>query len=138
MTNPQIRLIKMAVRQLGIDDADYRTALRSIAGVDSCKDLTEVGFEDVLAWLESCGWRDKDRSATHWRDLQANRSRFASSRQLHAIYDLAQEMDPPLLAGMVRRMSGNRVDQPSKLRPAEAYNLIEALKAMRSRKPAAG
>lgn len=52
----KIRLLKTAVRQIGMEDADYRAVLQRIAGVASSVDLTPDGFESVMAELHRLGF----------------------------------------------------------------------------------
>jgi len=138
LSTPQLKLIHLARRQTGMEDADYRTGLRSIAGVESSKDLTLTSFEDILAWLESCGFRDT-RGERYWRDLVDRRSRAANPRQMHIINALAAQLAAKQvtypLKFFVLQMSGQRTDKAEHLTPHEAEQVIEALKAI-SRRPA--
>jgi hypothetical protein len=52
----QLRLLKTAVRQLGIDDDTYRAMLMNVAGVQSGKDLTDTAFSAVMRHLAGCGF----------------------------------------------------------------------------------
>lgn len=62
LTAPQIRTIKMAQRQAGLPDADYREALATATGLADCtssKDrrLGDEHFDRVLSYLEAIYWR---------------------------------------------------------------------------------
>ncbi len=135
----QLRLLAIARRQVerashgAFDEGAYRLLLRNVgrakpdaAGRVSGKSLDQVGFEDVLAVLESMGFRD-DKHDHHWRDLVARRQRLASSRQVYEIRRLAPLVEYPLPA-LVRRFSQARTDQVERLAPHEAHHLIEMLK----------
>jgi hypothetical protein len=51
-----------------LTDQAYRTLLRSVAGVESCKDLSNAGVEDVMAILEGQGFDSHPGGKTYWRD----------------------------------------------------------------------
>ncbi len=142
MTPQQLKLIHVARRATGMSEEDYRTGLRSIAHVESSKNLTNIGFEDMLAWFESCGFRDTQHHAHFWRDIVDRRSSFANSRQLHEIARLYSALSTQhsalglpvyTLASLVEHQCNDRTHEPSKLTPAEANNLIEAIKAIKNR-----
>ncbi|MGE5609795.1 MAG: regulatory protein GemA [Bacillota bacterium] len=135
MTPQQIKLLRTAVSRLDWDEGEYRLMLRNLAGVASCKDLNNTQYEDVMAFLEGMGFPQ----GTYWRDKVANRRRFADARIVHKIQELHGELlalpSAPgyPLESLVLRFSQNRVNQVSKLRPHEGYQLIEALKAILQR-----
>jgi len=84
----QIRCIKTAVRQLGMDDATYRTMLMSVAGVKSCKELTDTSFDAVMRHLRGCGF--DQQSGGYWAakkkwDALGHRSGMATAAQLARI-----------------------------------------------------
>ena len=67
ISKQQLILIHTAKRQIqkldeNFDDAAYRTVLRSIAHVESSKDLDNKSFEQVMAWFESVGFKHAQRS----------------------------------------------------------------------------
>lgn len=53
----KIRLLKTAVRQLQIQEADYRAILQRIGGVNSSVDLTLDSFDAVMAELHRLGFQ---------------------------------------------------------------------------------
>lgn len=154
MTNEQIKLIHVAARQVGLIDQDgdaarYRLMLSNVGGVESSKQLTNEGLEDCMALMEDMGFsmqreRQIERASfmgvkgsirpqsTYWRDRVARRSRFANSRMVWKILELAKEQRYEL-AAMCRRTSEGRVDDPEQLTPREAWNLIEGFKAIMDR-----
>ena len=56
-TETRSRLIHVAKRQLGLDDATYRHILQDVAGVQSSKDLDDGGFADVMDYFDRLGFR---------------------------------------------------------------------------------
>ena len=133
MTKDQIKLIHVAKGKAGLSEEQYRMMLRNLGNVDSCKDLTNETFEDCMAFLEDCGF-----PGDKWRNTVINRGSFANSRavwfirQLYIQYEAAREPHEPYynFRGLVGRMSKDRTFDPSRLTPAEAYKLTEALKQM--------
>jgi hypothetical protein len=53
----KIKLIKTAVRQLDMADADYRALLQRAAGATSAKDVTLEAFDAVMAEFHRLGFR---------------------------------------------------------------------------------
>jgi hypothetical protein len=96
ITKAQVKLVKLAVRRLGLDDDTYRDMLASVAGVDSCTLLDQDGFERVIDHLRACGFKKEParhedsgfvRYKMKWRDaLGKSRSgNMATPAQLAAI-----------------------------------------------------
>lgn len=143
MTPAQIKLVHIARRQVeklsdGVfDEASYQMALRNCgvrpdaAGRCSSKQLTQAGFEKVLSLMEELGFRDK-QGDEHWRNRNAARTGYATSRQVWEINQLAPASKYPLYA-MCRRISNGQHGTPDKLTSAQAAKLIEALKAVAGR-----
>jgi hypothetical protein len=137
ITKLQIIKIHQAAGQIrklnpAFDDAAYRTALRSIAGVESSKQLDNASFEQVMGFLESIGFREPNGRADYWRTKAARNARYATDRQLRLIEELASKTAYNL-SGLCIRHSHNRTEHPAQLYPREAWNLIEALKAIVTR-----
>jgi hypothetical protein len=65
----------------------------------------------------------------YWADKAARQGKLANARMVHKIRELGAQQRYELPA-MVLRMSGRRTDQVEQLTPHEAWNLIEALKAV--------
>ena len=55
----QIQIIKMAQRDLGLDDATYRTLLHEAYGVDSCKFLTAAQADAMIDRFQARGFAFK-------------------------------------------------------------------------------
>jgi len=128
-TTQQFRLIHVAARQAGLDDGLYRLVLRNVGGVKSSKELTQAGFEDVMAVFEDSGFREIGKPPTYWRDKVSIRGVFCGERMARKITELAAEQGYAL-AGLCRRFSNDRVEGVDKLKPRQAWKLIEMLKAV--------
>jgi hypothetical protein len=78
----QLKLIKVAVRQLGLDDQTYRQLLARVAGVESSTKLSQRQFGLVLEELGRLGFK-----STSPRKPFAARSRpgFATNAQVALI-----------------------------------------------------
>ena len=83
----QIKLIKVAVRQLAMSDELYRTALARF-GVTSSTELDQEGFDAFLAFLDHCGFQPLVKKGAHF----GNRSGMASHAQLELIRNLWDEL----------------------------------------------
>jgi len=57
MTPAQLAVIHLAKKQLGFDDEVYRAILKRFGNVESAKDLTNSGFDQVMAYFTSLGFR---------------------------------------------------------------------------------
>ena len=55
----QIAKIKMAAKQLGLDDDVYRALLQRVTGKASCADMTIAQRDAVLDALKAQGWQPK-------------------------------------------------------------------------------
>jgi phage gp16-like protein len=137
VTINQIKLVHVAKRQLGLDEADYRQILLDVAGVGSSKDLTPRGFEDLMAHFEHRGFRrpsGAEGPADYWRMKKFQRGIKADARQVHLISQLAAGTNYRL-GGLCMRFSQGRTERPAELTAKEASQLIEMLKSAGARKP---
>lgn len=139
ISKEQIIALKTLQRRAHLDDAAYRLMLANVAnGATSCKELTQVQYEDVMAFLEdAAGGTDG-----YWRSKVLNRGTRASSRQVYMIHELygnyvqaaanagVPEENQYKLEGLVRDRSGNRTLAAAGLTPSEAWRLTEQLKAI--------
>jgi hypothetical protein len=139
MTPNQIKIIHVAVREARLTDGAYRVLLKNVGGVDTSVNLSQAGLEDVMAVLEdqasqypwdAAAWGG--RPADYWRQKVARRGSAAGDRMVHFIKDLARG-GRYVLGTLCLRFSDYRTDQVEKLRPREAWKLIEMLKAARER-----
>lgn len=91
--------IHVAKKQLAMQDEEYRAMLRSVAGVESARDLTSASAHKVLKHLELCGFKPVGNG---------RRPRVAAGRiaQLAKIEALLAEAGRPwdYAAGMVKRI----------------------------------
>jgi hypothetical protein len=137
VTKDQTKAIRAAQHRLGIDDGEYRMILRNIGGVrgdaPSTLKLTNDGFENVMAHFEERGFGTRDGHASfYWRDIVDNRGILAKRSTVYVIRQLAPQQRYQLPT-LCLHFSNGRTSEPSKLNPAEAYQLIEMLKSVIAR-----
>ncbi len=135
-SNAQIRLVQTARRRAELSNNAYRTVLLSVAGVASSKLLNNTTFEDVMSILEDQGFEDTKHGPGYWGRKVVEHGQYANARMVHKINELAAQVERYPLAAMCRRMSIERTDEPTRLYPREAWNLIEALKKIGERSDA--
>ena len=143
--NDQIKLIQTAARMAGLrngkQDGRYRMVLaqyrdRNRRPVTSCKDMTNAQIDDFLAICEALGWRYPGKPETYCRDrIKIYDGDYASFAQREAIRHLAGDMGflpigNSCLEHFILRMTQRRTDAVETLTQKEAYNVIEAMKAM--------
>jgi len=133
----QIAVVKVAVRQLGFDDATYRAILREHGGVESARDLDFLGFDAVMKHFAACGFR----STWTKRSYGNGRPGMASAPQIGLIRHLWQEWsDGPADdddAGLNHWLEHHfGVSALRFLNTAGAHKAITALKRMKERKHA--
>ena len=144
--NDQIKLIQTAARQAGLCNGKQRERYylvlrqyrdRNRRPVTSCKDMTNAQIDDFLAICEAMGFRYPGKPETYCRDrIKAYDGDYASFAQIAAIKHIAGDMG--LIAGIgndclehfILRMTRQRTDAVETLTQKEAYNIIEAMKAM--------
>ncbi|KIP18421.1 hypothetical protein KY49_3313 [Burkholderia sp. MSHR3999] len=127
-----IAKIHIAKQQLAMTDDEYRTVLRSVAGVSSSKELTPEGAHKLLKHFERCGFKPK-RDAGHRPNV--SRLRAAQMRKIEALLaDAGRPWD--YLGGMVKRIC--KVDAIEFCDDAALGKLIAALQydANRRARPA--
>jgi len=129
----QIRIIKTAVRQLGIDDPTYRQLLVRVAGVDSSKKLSQRGFNDVLDELARLGWTS---SSNRKPFASRNRPGYATNAQISLIRRCFREWsgrdDDRGLNAWIKRTFG--VDHLKWLTIDDAPKAVAGCKAMAARR----
>jgi phage gp16-like protein len=57
ITSRQLALIKVAAKQVGMPDQEYRLMLVQFAGVTSATELDHAGFETVMGYFEWRGFK---------------------------------------------------------------------------------
>jgi hypothetical protein len=137
MTKDQYSVIHIAAKAVGLNESQYRTLLRNVAGVESSKQLDNARFEDVMATLEDLGFGARNGAgqsipSVYWRNKVRDRGGQANARMIHLIRRLAP-LQTYNLAGLVGKASGGRTGEVEMLYPREAWKLIEQLKAIVSR-----
>ena len=75
----QLALVHIAKKQLGLTEEGYRAILHQLGGVDSSKDLDQVGFELVMQYMVDLGFRSgftasSTAIAPAWRPRRRSRS----------------------------------------------------------------
>lgn len=135
-TRKQLALIHVARKQLGLSDARYRGILRTVADVDSSKDLDRQGFELVMQTMAALGFRsDFTRGFYGHRRGMATPTQVSDIRRLWGIYAahpddgraLDKWLERTFRVSALRFATGDQADQA-----------IRALRAMigRSRRKA--
>ena len=121
----EIQMIKIAQKQLGMDDDTYRALLWSAARVKSCTALDWAGRKKVLDHFEACGFkRTKPQTRTLADDPQSKKIR-ALWLELHAAGKV-RNPDESALDAFCKRQTGR--DALQWLNGREASALIEELK----------
>ncbi len=146
LTKQQIQTVKVAQRKLSLDDPHYRMIL-SRQGVTSCKDLTNDGFEQVMATLEEIGSSRTPpilitATPNYWR-TKASSGGHRMAWMIHKLYadylDLTAhvpEEELYKLSGLCSRFSAGRARNVDDMLSHEQFNLIEALKEVIAREQA--
>lgn len=142
ISKQQLILIHTAKRDIArlhpeFDDAQYRITLRSIAGVESSKDLDNRTFEQVMGFFESLGYHQPGSAPGYWTAKADRTTRNQiSDREIRRIEQLAAQQ-PYSLEGLIHRITNHRTSDLVQLTSGEAYKLQEALKGIVDRSPAA-
>jgi hypothetical protein len=144
MTNDQIKLVHVAVKEAGIRtpqfDGRYRLLLANYkqpwgGPVRSCTQLDNSQLEDLLAICESHGWRMPGKPEDFYRKKVAAEYGLASFAARSGIRHMAKDLGwtPEHLDNFARKMTGFNLITIDELKPEEAYKIIEALKVIFNR-----
>ena len=122
-----IAKINIAVKQLRMDEADYRAALVEVTGKKSLTQCSDAHLAKMLEWLESKGFRAVQTggargTATHPMARKA-RALWISLYHLNAVDNPSEQA---LEAFAKRQLKCEKLVWANQ---REAYKLIEALKA---------
>jgi phage gp16-like protein len=119
--------IKIAQKQLGMDDSTYREFLARTVGQTSAAHLTLTEQYTVLAELERLGFRPtKPKKGFKMYAHATSRKLVMQWRELYRLGHVANQSDAALCQ-WIKAQTGKA--SPDWLEPTEARRLIEALKA---------
>ena len=85
----EMKLVHVARRQAGLGEEQYRMVLRSVAGVESAKALSQTDLENVMAVFEDSGFRHAGKPADYWRMIVSLRRSSSGSGCAGKIQELA-------------------------------------------------
>jgi len=125
----QIRTIKVAVKQLGLDDETYRALLLRVTGKSSCAQMSDGERGKVLDALKAQGFELAPKtSVVHHRPRDTRREPKAdTTRMLRKVEALLADAKRPwdYAHAMARHMFG--VDRLEFLRGGQLHKLVAAL-----------
>lgn len=121
--------LHIARKDMALEEESYRALLYRVTGQTSAKELTDVQMKAVISEFERLGWK-KSRFR---RFAAGNRPDI---RKVFAIWGSLRDHlecrgSRAGLRAFVERMTG--VSDPNFLNPAQARQMIEALKEMQTR-----
>lgn len=58
-SNAMIAKIHIAKKDLGLDDATYRSIIKQVTGKDSCRNCNIVQLEKIIDFMKSKGWKSQ-------------------------------------------------------------------------------
>lgn len=131
ISKPKTSLIQVARHQLGLEDDDYRTILRSIAGVESSRDLDEKGFAAVMHHFNRLGFESTSKKRNFGdRAGMATPGQVAKIRKLWNTYTGGAGTDATLGKWLEKTFKVSSV----RFIPADAaFKVIGALNTMIAR-----
>ena len=129
MRRKMLASIHIARKDLALEEESYRALLYRVSGQTSAKELTDVQLKSVLSEFERLGWK------------KARFRRFSAGNRpdIRKVFAIWSSLSAHLKCGgsraglraFVERQIG--VSDPNFLNPAQARQMIEALKAMQRR-----
>lgn len=131
---PAVVKVKIAAKDLRLDDDTYRAILLRLTGETSATRCTDAQLGVVLDELKAKGWKPKAGPKAARRPRQAQHRLALKARALWiSLHQLGEIRDPSeaALEAFARRQLG--VDRLQWAVPSEGAALIEALKAMAER-----
>jgi phage gp16-like protein len=118
----EVQLIKIAQRQLNMDDATYRAVLFAVARVHSATELDWAGRQRVLEHMKKCGFKVK--ANRHRRQAPRKLDRSELMQKIEA--QLADAQRPWAYAkSMAKRMFS--VDDLEFCTPEHLHKMVAAL-----------
>lgn len=129
----QIRLVHVAKRKLELTDAQFRTALTEVAGVESLKDLDQEGMNVLMGLFEYLGFQPLTPNGQDFgeRKGMATYAQLELIRVLWREYTHAAYQGEDELCSWLNRSFG--VSSLRFLKKDAARKVITALKTMKSR-----
>jgi len=123
--NTRYAKLRIAQKQLGLDEEAYRARLESETGKRSARDMTLAELDKVLVGFKRHGFRPAPPKA---------KKPMSSRPEVRKVFALWRELGPSLRSGgsregiraFVKRMTG--VDDPNFMTGVQAGVVIEALK----------
>ncbi len=136
ISESQIRLLRVAQRQVGLSDEEFGAMLHSIGGVESTKDLTWEAFDVILGKLKGMGFVYQPKSGQKKYDELGERKGMASAeilRMLEAMWvDIYNGREERMLIDLRRfilREYGK--EDLAWLTASDAHKCAEALKSLK-------
>jgi len=124
--------VRVAKKQLGLVDEDYRAILLRVAGVETSKDLDARGFEHVMQQMAALGF-----GSDFTKNFYGHRSGMATPAQLNFVRKLWDEYKNGEGGEFSLGKWMERTFKVSALRfttKSQAQKAIIALKAMKTRR----
>ena len=133
--------VKIAQKELGLDDATYRAVLQRIAGRSSAADCSEAELGRVLDEFKAKGWKPaapgadrKSRAGVAPAPKAADHAMAGKARalwiSLHQLGVVRDASERALESFAARQLGVDRLQWADQ---AQGFRLIEALKAMAER-----
>lgn len=126
----ETRLIKIAQRELGIDDDTYRAMLWAVARVKSASDLDWTGRKKVLDHLKASGFKVRKAPANRNASEPTYRKIRSLWSEMHAAGIITHDSDSAVQA-YIKRLTG--VDDFIFLNGHQISTVIESLKLWEKR-----
>lgn len=126
MSHPaMLAKIHIARKELRLQEAEYRALLQRVGKVASAKDLSEKAAIAVIAEFKRLGWQPKESTRPP--------SERAEVRKIYALWGALHSgpVDRDALRAWVKGRF--KVSAPEFLKPAQARDAIEQLKAWQRR-----
>lgn len=126
MSHPaMLAKIHIAKKELRLEETEYRALLLRIGRVESAKDLSDKAAIAVIAEFKRLGWTAKESKRPP--------AQRADIRKIYALWGALQSgpLDREALRAWVKRRF--EVSAPEFLKPAQAREAIEQLKAWQRR-----
>ena len=126
----EVRLIKIAQRELGSDDETYRDMLWNLAKVRSASDLDWQGRKKVLDHMKKSGFKVKSSAANRNAAAPTYRKIRALWTEMHVAGVIQHDTDAAVQA-YVKRLTA--VDDYQFLNQHQIVTVIESLKRWQRR-----